>query len=118
MFVCYNKNNKICTVHGIKIKKNSGLHIILPETLFQGHGLCNIKRDEKVTGTNGLLGKNLQGGCCRAWIPGIQENCGIRFELGTLLIQGQSVTLPTSVLLTFCGFTRRLREALCASHRE
>jgi len=50
--------------------------------------------------------------------PGVQENGGIGFELGPLLIKGQSVTLPTSVLLTFCGFTRWLREALCASHRE
>lgn len=39
--------HRIC----IKTKKNSGLHIILPESLFQGHGLFNNKLDEKLTVT-------------------------------------------------------------------
>jgi len=35
----------------IKIKENSGLRVILPETLFCGHWLCNIRFDEKLAVT-------------------------------------------------------------------
>jgi len=54
------------------MKEDSGLRI-LPETLFQGHGLCNIKFDEKLAVTScwARTCKEVVGGL-RA-LSGVQE---------------------------------------------